>query len=622
MIDVVSYNCNSIRNNIDIVKSFFVENDIVMLQELMLEKRDLDILNDFNKDFRHVAFVKDREMDDICEGRPSRGVAIFWRNNLSVMISPVFVNDFIIGIIFKSKCFNVLILNVYMPCNLQNIESLENYRESLAMLEIVIKEQNVNHVIIGGDMNADPKKGKFWTLLREFTESLSLHILDNAFPKDTFTYLCPAKNTTSWLDHIICSTELINKISYAKVDYDLALYDHFPISFALNIPTHYMYANDSDRVKCDYIKWDKMTAKDREMIRNFIDNEIAKRKLPDCQVLNCFNPSCTSDFHKKELDEVFNENRCILLQSTEHFRFVKERKFVIIPGWNDHVRQFHKTARNCFLLWKDNGRPLFGGLYEDMKASRAKFKEALNECKRNEINVRNEKLVENFKIKAMKCFWGEVANANKHNLPAPENIDGKYKAIDVCALFSDKYRKIFNKDKKDSHLVKVKLTEKKRIELIMLINFDDIKNNVKLMRDTVGYDNIHTKHFMFNSDMLNELIAKMYTSFIVHNYIPADMIRGVITPIIKDKLGDCTSSSNYRPIMISSVYLKLFEYCILSKIEPFFSLNDRQHGFRKNHSTSTACFTLKETILYYLNANSTVFAGFVDIKKKHFIQKI
>ena len=257
-----------------------------------------------------------------------------------------------------------------------------------------------------------------------------------------------------------------------------------------------------------------------------------------------------------------------------------------------------------------------------MKASRAKFKEALNECKRNEINVRNEKLVENFKIKAMKCFWGEVANANKHNLPAPENIDGKYKAIDVCALFSDKYRKIFNKDKKDSHLVKVKLTEKKRIELIMLINFDDIKNNVKLMRDTVGYDNIHTKHFMFNSDMLNELIAKMYTSFIVHNYIPADMIRGVITPIIKDKLGDCTSSSNYRPIMISSVYLKLFEYCILSKIEPFFSLNDRQHGFRKNHSTSTACFTLKETILYYLNANSTVFAGFVDIKKKHFIQKI
>ena len=67
--------------------------------------------------------------------------------------------------------------------------------------------------------------------------------------------------------------------------------------------------------------------------------------------------------------------------------------------------------------------------------------------------------------------------------------------------------------------------------------------------------------------------------------------------------------------MISSVFLKLFEYCLLGKIEPFFKLNDRQHGFRKDHSTSTACFTLKETVMYYMNANSTVYACFVDVRK-------
>ena len=77
MVNIVSYNCNSVRNNADIVKSLFIDSDIVMLQELMLEKRDLCILNDFSKDFKHIAFVKDREMDGICEGRPSRGVAFF-----------------------------------------------------------------------------------------------------------------------------------------------------------------------------------------------------------------------------------------------------------------------------------------------------------------------------------------------------------------------------------------------------------------------------------------------------------------------------------------------------------------------------------------------------------------
>ena len=38
---IVSYNCNSIRNNAEIVKSLFNDADIILLQELMLEKRDL-----------------------------------------------------------------------------------------------------------------------------------------------------------------------------------------------------------------------------------------------------------------------------------------------------------------------------------------------------------------------------------------------------------------------------------------------------------------------------------------------------------------------------------------------------------------------------------------------------
>ena len=104
----------------------------------------------------------------------------------------------------------------------------------------------------------------------------------------------------------------------------------------------------------------------------------------------------------------------------------------------------------------------------------------------------------------------------------------------------------------------------------------------------MGYDDIHTSHLKFNSSILNDLIAKLFTSFIVYGHVPVDMIRGIINPLIKDRLGDCHSSSNYRPIIVSSVYLKLFEYCLLSKIEPFIKVNNRHHGFRKQYSTSTA----------------------------------
>ena len=61
--------------------------------------------------------------------------------------------------------------------------------------------------------------------------------------------------------------------------------------------------------------------------------------------------------------------------------------------------------------------------------------------------------------------------------------------------------------------------------------------------------------------------------------------------------------------------MKLLEYCILNKIRPYIDLNDRQHGFRQNYSTSTACLILKETILDYTKSKSDVYACFIDFKK-------
>ena len=41
MIKITSYNCNSIQNNCEIVKSLLRDTDVLLLQEIMLEKSDL-----------------------------------------------------------------------------------------------------------------------------------------------------------------------------------------------------------------------------------------------------------------------------------------------------------------------------------------------------------------------------------------------------------------------------------------------------------------------------------------------------------------------------------------------------------------------------------------------------
>ena len=93
------------------------------------------------------------------------------------------------------------------------------------------------------------------------------------------------------------------------------------------------------------------------------------------------------------------------------------------------------------------------------------------------------------------------------------------------------------------------------------------------------------------------------------------MLQGTITPTLKDRFGCLSDSGNYRPVMSSSVILKVLEYCILFEVKPFVDLNDRQHGFRETYSTATACFVLKETVFEYCNQNSIVYSCFLDFSK-------
>ena len=177
MIRLISYNCNSIRNNSEIVKDLLCKCDILFLQEIMLCKSDLALLNDFNKDFENLGYVKDRECEGINEGRPSKGVAIYWRRFLSSYVTPLIIDDSIIGLVltnpndYHSK---TLFLNVYLPCDSQSPQAFDNYRSSLAQLNVIIREQNFNNLVLVGDFNADPFKGRFRKELFKFTKSLSL----------------------------------------------------------------------------------------------------------------------------------------------------------------------------------------------------------------------------------------------------------------------------------------------------------------------------------------------------------------------------------------------------------------------------------------------------------------
>ena len=90
-----------------------------------------------------------------------------------------------------------------------------------------------------------------------------------------------------------------------------------------------------------------------------------------------------------------------------------------------------------------------------------------------------------------------------------------------------------------------------------------------------------------------------------------------VVPIYKK--GEKNKCGNHRPISLLSPFSKIFEKCLLSQLESFFSVNnlltDKQFGFKKNISTEMALSNVHESFINNLENNLITCAVFIDISK-------
>jgi len=82
----------------------------------------------------------------------------------------------------------------------------------------------------------------------------------------------------------------------------------------------------------------------------------------------------------------------------------------------------------------------------------------------------------------------------------------------------------------------------------------------------------------------------LFNMICLYGFVPDSFGIGIIICVVKDKLGDIYSADNYRPITLSPVVSKIFEYCLLHKYEHFLYSGELQFGFKKNSVCSHALF--------------------------------
>ena len=232
---VISYNCQSVRSNFEIISKLLRDCDILFLQETFLTDVNKDILDTINIDFSSAQTPAIRKIDQFF-GRSSGGLAILWKKSCEAKIFPIYCNDRIMAIKLVMGESSYLLINIYLNCDYGNNESLIEYKNNVAQLANFINTEVYDDIVIAGDFNCDPVKSRFFKELKSFCAIFDLRVssLDN-LPVDSFTFI--SRNQicgTSWLDHILTSNlALVKDLS---ILYDYTFEDHIPVKFSFNLP--------------------------------------------------------------------------------------------------------------------------------------------------------------------------------------------------------------------------------------------------------------------------------------------------------------------------------------------------------------------------------------------------
>ena len=154
------------------------------------------------------------------------------------------------------------------------------------------------------------------------------------------------------------------------------------------------------------------------------------------------------------------------------------------------------------------------------------------------------------------------------------------------------------------------------------ISVNEVKQVIKGLKTkkAPGIDNIQAECYKYGGKCFIECITKLFNLLCNVEYVPSQFKKGVIIPIPKgDK--DKSLKDNYRGITLLPVMSKIFEKCIIVRIEKWSKdhkiINEQQGASHEKCSSLHVAWLVKEAIARYNEKGSTVYLSMLDTKKAY-----
>ena len=249
--------------------------------------------------------------------------------------------------------------------------------------------------------------------------------------------------TESTLDHFLISPNLISSVSnYETFDMYNNFSDHSPIMLSLNIDIESF--NTENRLSQARVAWHKCNDDDIDNYKDGLDTILLQKVNPNHEALRCRTHNCKDhtefirDLHNVIIDAC-NE------ASTAHLKYTNHkggRK--IIPGWNDHVKEYAREAKYWHDVWVRDGKKRGGDIAEKKRISRLQYHYAIRCVKQENERIRNIKMAEAISLNNSRALWDEARKMTKTNNNLPIMMDGSTDTNEIANIFSNRYNTLYN----------------------------------------------------------------------------------------------------------------------------------------------------------------------------------
>jgi len=622
-IRIVSFNMHGFTQGRVAIDEIITESspDVFLLQEHWLTPSNLNKFDDaFTDYFTFGCSAMSKTLESgILRGRPYGGIMIMIKNNLRPFTETIYCSERYAII----RIGNCVIVDVYLPCVGSDDRALV-VDDILTECWMWCERFSSCNIIFAGDFNADLSKFDVVSaMINAYIADHALNRCDVLFHKDNLiTYDNTALNQHSCIDYFLTSSgDIVTE--FDVLDPNLNFSDHYPVTVMckINFPLNCNKSKQCGNASVTHVtqlRWDHADLASYYSYTGCYLQPV----LDKVDLITAYFDNSESIDYAHAVNVLYADIVDILVSAANAYVPKHQSNFYKF-WWDAEMSLLKDESIESNEEWKAAGKPRYGPIFDRRQACRLRYRRRIRETNRSTQSVYTNDLHECLLSKNGPSFWkcwrSKFETRNKCI-----QVDGSIDSEVVANKFANHFHKAYscNNTSRAAELYSeyrtnrcnyqgLPLTEDFNVELVSRVIY-----NMKRGK-AADLDSLTAEHLLFSHPILPCLLARLFNLILRCNYVPSTFKFSYTIPI--PKLQDCrtkaVTTDDFRGIAISPIISKIYEHCILDRFGHFLRTSDNQFGFKKGRGCTTAIYTVRKSIEYFVGGGSTVNICSIDLSK-------